>query len=322
MLSKIDPKVDFAFKWLFAQERNLPLLTHFLNAVLKPEPGSEIVDLELLNPFSAQDTSDDKLSIVDVKARDLSGRHFDVEMQISNERWFSKRILFYWAELHQKQLKEGEEYSLTRPTISICVLNFSLFPESREYRLLFELCNKEYNIVFSADIKVFTLELPKFTLSPEQISSPLEQWMYFFCNGQEIDSEQVPKELNSPAICKALEELNMLSQDDLERERYLARVRVERDEKSRLISAKEDGIEQGVEIGKAQGKAQGKAEGRAEGMLKIISMLLRHRVGSIDDNLQEQINTLDAEQLEALSEALLNFSSVENLKEWLLTKLG
>ncbi|MBI4861517.1 MAG: PD-(D/E)XK nuclease family transposase, partial [Candidatus Riflebacteria bacterium] len=31
----IDPKVDFAFKWLFGSEANKPLLVHLLHAVLQ-----------------------------------------------------------------------------------------------------------------------------------------------------------------------------------------------------------------------------------------------------------------------------------------------
>jgi hypothetical protein len=47
---------------------------------------------------------------------------------------------------------------------------------------------------------------------------------------------------------RALEELTVLSQNDLERERYLARVKLQRDELSRLHSAREDGLQAGERI--------------------------------------------------------------------------
>src|SRR5258708_33236246 len=100
----VDPKVDYAFKRLFGRVKNVPLLRHLLNAILKLPPGSRIIDLELLNPFSEQDALDDKLSIVDVKARDQSGRLFHIEMQLLPERAFRGRVLYYWAALHQQQL--------------------------------------------------------------------------------------------------------------------------------------------------------------------------------------------------------------------------
>ena len=54
-----------------------------------------------------------------------------------------------------------------------------------------------------------------------------------------------------------MEELIVLSQNDLERERYRARVKVQRDELSRLHSAREEGLEQGREQGREQGQLIG-----------------------------------------------------------------
>src|SRR5258708_4013857 len=58
-----------------------------------------------------------------------------------------------------------------------------------------------------------------------------------------------PVALPTPEIQQAMEELIVLSQTDLERERYLARVKVQRDELSRLHSAREEGREQGEALG-------------------------------------------------------------------------
>jgi len=69
MILGIDPKVDYAFKRLFGSERTKDLLIHLLNAILKPSPGEQVVDVILLNPFSDKEVLDDKLSILDVKAR-------------------------------------------------------------------------------------------------------------------------------------------------------------------------------------------------------------------------------------------------------------
>lgn len=242
VFSRIDPTVDFAFKWLFGKEQNLPLLIDLLNAILKPTLKKEIVSLELLNPFNDQDNPDDKLSIVDVKARDSTGRLFDIEMQLLAERSFTKRILYYWADLHQQQLNLGDAYSDLRPTYTICFTDFVLFPAVSEYCIPFELCNRQHNVMFSSDMLVVVLELPKFKVKPEKIRSPLDAWLYFLCNAEGLDSENLPSSLrDKPEIRKALEELEVLSQNDLERERYKARFRVLTDEKSRLISAHDEG---------------------------------------------------------------------------------
>ena len=88
MLLGIDPKADYAFKHLFGREATRPLLIDVLDSVLAPAPGHAIQDLDLLNPFNPKEALDDKLSILDIKARDQSGRQFNVEMQMLAYRYY------------------------------------------------------------------------------------------------------------------------------------------------------------------------------------------------------------------------------------------
>lgn len=83
MKTQTDPKVDYAFKHVFGREASKPALKSLLNAVLGQRDGPEVTDLDLLSPFNEKSAHSDKLSIVDIKARDGSGRQFFVEMQIA-----------------------------------------------------------------------------------------------------------------------------------------------------------------------------------------------------------------------------------------------
>lgn len=317
---KIDPCVDIAFKWLFGREKNVPLLVDLLNAVLRPAVGSgihEITSVELLNPSSEQDSPEDKLSIVDVKARDNLGRYFDVEMQLLRDRSFCKRVLYYWAGLHLQQLGPGNPYSCLCPTISVCFTNFVLFNDDSDFFRVYDLRNRQGNCVFSSDIMVITLELPKFVLEPPDLSTPLDSWLYFLRNAGRLDSRKLPPSLNRPEIVKALEDLEMLSQDDLERERYLARMRVLMDENSRLHSAREEGLEQGLEQGLQQGLEQGRGEGILLGEQSSLLRVLRKRFGSISNTLIERIGRLDLQQVEKLLDGVLEFSSIDEIESFL-----
>ena len=82
MILDVDPKVDFAFKRMLGKESTRPILIDLTNNVLCPKPGHQLQEIELLNPFNLKETADDKLSIVDIKARDQAGRLFNVEMQM------------------------------------------------------------------------------------------------------------------------------------------------------------------------------------------------------------------------------------------------
>ena len=77
----IKPTVDFAFKRIFGSPENAPILIGLLNAILDfPRP---IIHVEILNPFSYQDFAEDKLIVLDIRARDSVGRSLNVEMQVA-----------------------------------------------------------------------------------------------------------------------------------------------------------------------------------------------------------------------------------------------
>src|SRR5205823_12877753 len=128
MILDVDPKVDYAFKHMLGRESTRPIPINVLDSVLQPGPGHHIRDLELLNPFNPKETLDDKLSILDIKARDQSGRQFNIEMQMLAFRYYEKRILYYASKLHQQQLHEGDDYLKLQPTISISFLDHVLYP--------------------------------------------------------------------------------------------------------------------------------------------------------------------------------------------------
>ncbi len=65
------------------------------------------------------------------------------------------------------------------------------------------------------------------------------------------------------------------------------------------------------------GKAQGKAEGIKEGEVSLVLRLLKRRIGEINAEDESRITGLSVEQLEALGEALLDFSSGDDLSAWL-----
>lgn len=62
---------------------------------------------------------------------------------------------------------------------------------------------------------------------------------------------------------------------------------------------------------------EAKEEGRQEGERSLILRLLTRRVGELPDQAQARIQTLALDQLEALGEALLDFSEVADLENWL-----
>ncbi|MEH2244496.1 Rpn family recombination-promoting nuclease/putative transposase [Nostoc sp.] len=70
-----------------------------------------------------------------------------------------------------------------------------------------------------------------------------------------------------------------------------------------------------------EAKEEGREEGKVEGERKVVLRLLNRRVGNIPDAFLSQIQELSVEQLEALGDALLDFSTLADLERWLQGEL-
>jgi predicted transposase/invertase (TIGR01784 family) len=225
MISGIDPRVDFAFKKVFGSESSKALTISLINAVLNPPPESRIVGLDLLNPYSEKMALDDKVSILDIKARDPQNRIYNLEMQMVATASLTPRLLYYWSKIYSQQLTEGRNYNVLRPTISICFVNGKMFTDRKDYLTRFRLLDDKARVCLTNHIEFHLIELPKFGKRLEQLSDPLDYWLYFFENGASLDAEALPERLDRPEQRAALGVLNMLVRSDSEREKYEARLR-------------------------------------------------------------------------------------------------
>jgi predicted transposase/invertase (TIGR01784 family) len=142
----IHPTVDFVFKLLFGDTRNVDLLIHLLNSVLDLE--HPIVEVTILNPFNDKEFDDDKLSIVDIKARDSTGAGYIIEVQTTLPAGLRNRLAYYTSGLYYSQMREGGSYGELRPAISVCFLNDPLFKAVNAGHLSFSLCDPLHGVTY------------------------------------------------------------------------------------------------------------------------------------------------------------------------------
>jgi predicted transposase YdaD len=76
-------------------------------------------------------------------------------------------------------------------------------------------------------------------------------------------------------------------------------------------------ITTGERIGYERGIAEGKQEGKQEGEQNLVVRQLQKRVGNLPEEIRKKIQTLALNQLESLGEALLDFTAIEDLFNWL-----
>ena len=89
--------------------------------------------------------------------------------------------------------------------------------------------------------------------------------------------------------------------------------------------AEEKGEKKGIEIGLVKGREQGLEKGREQGLLKgrieekrlLVERLLIKKIGMLPMDMREQIHQMDSAVLDLLSYELLDFQTVEDLRQFL-----
>ena len=109
MKHRISPTVDCVFKSILGAVENKNLLIDFLNSVLTPQ--SPISTVEILNPYNEREFYADKLTIVDIKAKDEQGTTNQIEIQLSVFSYLPERMLYTWSDIYRSQLESGKDFN-------------------------------------------------------------------------------------------------------------------------------------------------------------------------------------------------------------------
>ncbi|HEX5273328.1 MAG TPA: PD-(D/E)XK nuclease family transposase, partial [Gemmataceae bacterium] len=137
------------------------------------------------------------------------------------------------------------------------------------------------------------IELPKFTKDVNLITDPFDAWLYFLRFAEVLDTDALPGALGLPPFRDAMEELRMVTQNDLERERYEARLKVHRDALSlvRELSASQEEAKEAL--------VKGKLIGQKIGVIHLCQRRLNRQLTPHDE-----LTTLPPEELARLADQL------------------
>ncbi len=219
MKHRIDPKVDCVFKAILGAEENRNLLVHFLNAVLAGELADPIAGVAILNPYNERETSDDKLSIVDVKATDVKGRLFQIEIQLSVFSSLTARMLYTWCDIYSQQLASGQDYSVLKPTYGIWLMDKPLTVDD-DYAHDYKLRDRHGQGLIEHG-GIFVFELAKFP--DKTVESEGERWLRFFKEGEALDDEALPQWMQTDEMRQVMGTVRQFSEKERQYHAYQAR---------------------------------------------------------------------------------------------------
>jgi predicted transposase/invertase (TIGR01784 family) len=236
----LPPKSDVVFKLLFGDESNVDILRDFLIAVLRIS-DKELETITIADPHLLREHKRDKLGILDVKIKTITGIVINVEIQISPIDFLIDRIEWYNGKMLTKQMKSGDGYEKVAQAISILITDFELFPQDKVYHHCFVRYDIANKIQLSDTTMIHVLELSK--RAAESDGSQLWNWMYFLSAGKQEEFEMIADKNEN--IGKAYGKLEILSQDERNYLLWEARERERMDNQTRENTARKQGIEQG-----------------------------------------------------------------------------
>ena len=269
----IDPTVDYVFKRLFGDPANADVLIHLLNSVLEfPDPITEVT---ILNPSFEKESESDKLAILDVKAKDCTGRLFNVEIQTSITIAIKERLVYYTSCLYTEQLLEGVSYARLRPAICICFLSSTLFRNTSEPHLAFFLADAVTGIRLTDQFQIHTVELSKYNLSEAELTTAtrLQKWAWFMNHASECDAARLRSLLTAPEHLKATGVIEVISKSPEEKMLYDARMKAIRDQKmftEDLIEANQIAVETARKVAIQEGRQEGRLVGRIQTLQEML----------------------------------------------------
>lgn len=279
-MEKINPRVDIAFKKIFGVEENKDLLVSLINSIVSP--ADQVADVTLLNPYNAKNFSSDRLSILDIKAKGIDGKMFNIEIQISDEGDYDKRALYYWAKLYSEQLSSSEDYAKLSKAIGIHILNFNCIPDLEAYHNVFDIREQKTGLLYFKDLELHTIELKKFGGESsqelrdmvEKVKTSLDRWMAFLTRHELLDRENLPQGLADEDLKKALGVLEVMNFNEEEREAYEGHLKWLRIEANTLKKYEDKGRVEGMQQGREEGIKEGIKEGAEKEKLSIAKNML------------------------------------------------
>ncbi len=182
-------------------------------------------------------------------------------MQCAKQSDFNNRMVYYSSYTLRNSLKRGEDGFEYPELYVIGILDFLLpgVKENPEVVNHYSLRNdRDDGIMLTDTLHYVTIELPKFNKDIKELDSQLDNMLFLFRNLGEM--KEIPAYFKDKNLDRLFETTMFANMTPELQDRYFREFMYEMDQKSRMRTAREDGIAEGI----AEGRAEGIAEGRAE----------------------------------------------------------
>ena len=256
--TRIPLTMDFMFKNVFGSYGNEDILKAFLETILK----TQIKEIQIQNGELPKSSKENKLGILDIRAKINNGTTVNIELQMNNEFNLGERLSYYSSKLYSSTLREKENYSNADKTIVIALINFSYYkrPEfhmlahmkfeenTNEEELVEEKNLIEKDELLTDKLEIHIIDMKRY-LKKKDAKGDLADWLNLILGKEDKIKMAVKK---NKEIKKANDEVERLSQTKEMQELYWLEEKARFDENTRQTNAYNNGMETGIEKGKKE----------------------------------------------------------------------
>ncbi len=213
----LDPFTDFGFKKIFGQEASKPLLRDFLNSLLPPT--AQIRELAFKNAEQAGTGLAERKAVFDIYCGSETGEKFIVELQKAKQNYFKDRTVFYSTFPIREQAAGSWDFAL-KAVYCVGILDFVFNdPAGATGEVLHEVkLNNQHGAVFYDKLTYYYLEIPNFRKREAELTTRLDQWLYFLKHLEELQS--IPQLFRDEVFEQAFETAAIAQMSVIEWEQY------------------------------------------------------------------------------------------------------
>lgn len=286
-------RFDWAMSHMLRDKSNFGILEGFISVLL----GEDVKIIELLESESNQDSDTDKFNRVDIKAKNNKGHLIIVEVQLTRQLYYLRRILFGMC----KVINMGEKYQQVKKVYSISIL-YCDYGQGDDYVYHGETRFKGIHtgselLVNTKEEGVIVEHLPR-QVSPEYYllrvnvydkipETPLDEWMTYLKTGK------VKENTRTPGLQEVKKKLQYLSMSAKERREYDAHMDT--------IMVQNDVLDTARDEGRAEGRAEALKGSRAEGYAQGVAEVARNMMAAgMDDATISKVTGLTPKEVDAI----------------------
>ena len=220
---------DYFVRYLLGSIGNEDILENIVNCVLRDSGFEEVYNLEIINPHNLPENINLKESVLDVKAITKDKKKIIIEIQLSGNIDFVKRIYYYISKNIVSELNENESYDIISQVISINFVNFNMdFGDEGKAHRCFKLIDTQNNNVILDIIQMHIIEIPRFiTILNNSNTDDIKRnqilsWIEFFTIKDLENVKEKLKEVNH-IMPKVIDKYERFISSEEEMEVYNAR---------------------------------------------------------------------------------------------------